>query len=141
MAQSITLAGAQVKAYFGGTLVKALQTITYTVDYGEEATYGIDSAFPQEIATNKVTVQGNGVLIYAQGQKGLQGLGMRTKINEILYSPYISLRIKDRKNDLDLFFCPQVKISQESMSINAKGIVRIQFSFRGIIPYSPADLA
>lgn len=141
MAQSVVLAGSQVKVYFGGTLVKELQNISYSVNYGEEAIYGIDSPFPQEIATTKVTVTGSASIVYIQANGGLQGKELRSRINEILYAPYISLRIKDRKNDLDLFFCPQIKITQENMTIGAKGTVKVTFNFTGIIPYSSEDLA
>ena len=140
MAQTVTLAGAQVKVYFGGTLLKELQSINYTINYGDTPIYGIDSPFPQEIATTQVSVQGSASMVYIQANGGLQGKEIRSRIHEILYAPYISLRIKDRKNNIDLFFCPQVKVTQESMSIGAKGTVKIQFNFMGIIPYSSEDL-
>lgn len=141
MAQSVVLAGSQVKVYFGGTLLKEIQSINYTINYGEDETYGIDSAFPQEIATTKISVKGNASIVYIQASGGLQGKEIRSRIDQVLYAPYISLRIKDRKNDLDIFFCPQVKVTQETLSIGAKGTVKITLSFSGIIPYSSEDLA
>jgi len=141
MAQTVTLSGAMVKVYFGGTLLKEIQGINYTINYGENPIYGIDSPFPQEIATTQVSIQGSASIVYVQAGGGLQAKDIRSKIHGILYAPYISLRIKDRKNNIDIFYCPQVKVTQESMSINAKGTVKIQFNFTGIIPYSSEDLA
>lgn len=141
MAQSVTLSGAMIKVYFGGALLNECQSINYTIDYGETEIRGIDSAFCQEIATTQVSVKGSASVVYVQGGGGLQGKDLRSRIHEILYSPYISLRIKERKNNIDLFFCPQVKVTQESMNITAKGTVKIQFNFTGIIPYSALDLA
>lgn len=141
MAQTVTLSGAQVRAYFGGTLLKELQNITYTINYGETQIFGIDSPFPQEIATTQITVQGSASMIYVQAGGGLQSKDIRSRIHEVLYAPYISLRIKDRKNAIDLFFCPQIKVTQETMTIGAKGTVKVNFNFTGIIPYSSEDLA
>lgn len=140
MAQSVVLAGAMVKVYFGGTLLNECQSISYAIDYGEEPIFGIDSAFPQEIASGRVTIQGSCTIVYVQGNDGLQGKEITPRVNQILYTPYISLRVKDRKADSDLFFCPQVKITNESTTINAKGTVKVTFNFRGIIPYSSVDL-
>lgn len=141
MSQSVVLTGAQCKVYFGGKLVNSLQSINYSINYGKEAIYGIDSAFPQEISTGKVSVTGGGSIVYVQAAGGLQGKDMIGMIQEVLYTPYISLRIQDRKNKIDLFFCPQVQVSQESLSVSAKGKVMITFSFIGIIPYGANDLA
>lgn len=140
MAQSIVLSGAKIKAYFGGTLLKELQSISYTVDWGETAIYGCDSAFPQEVCTTQVSVKGSGTIYYVQGNQGLAGKEIRSRVNEILHAPYISMRIKDRQFNEDIFFCPQIKVTSESMQITAKGTCKIQFNFIGIIPYMAADL-
>jgi len=70
----------------------------------------------------------------------LQGHNIRTKINEILHSPYTSLRIKDRHSDVDLLWLPQMKVTAETMTIPAKGTVKLNFTFKGIIPYNPLDM-
>ena len=140
MSQSVVLTGAQCKVYFGGKLYEGVQSINYTIDYGEEPIYGIDSQFPQEIANTRVSVQGsvNGLRIKLTG--GLMGYDMRTKISQILWGPYVSLRIKDRHSDQDIFFCPQVKITSENVQIAAKGVVKLNFNFKGIIPYNALDM-
>jgi hypothetical protein len=71
---------------------------------------------------------------------GLQAYDLRSKINEILQGPYVSLRIKDRYSDSDLFWLPQMKVTSEQVSIQAKGTVKINFQFKGIIPYNPLDM-
>lgn len=141
MAQLVTLSGAHIKVYFGSTCLKEIQSINYTIDYGEQSIYGCDSAFAQEICTTQISVKGSGTMIYVQANGGLQGKDMRSRIHEVLYAPYVPLRITDRKNTIDLLWLPQCKITQESMSINAKGVVKITFNFTGIIPYSSEDIA
>lgn len=140
MSQSVVLKGAEVKTYISDKLYAEVQSIQYNIDYGEQEIYGIDSPFPQEIAPGRVSVQGtvNGLVIKNLG--GLQAYDIRAKINEILFAPYTSLRLKDRHSDKDLFWLPQMKVVAESVQIQAKGVVRVSFTFKGIIPYNPLDM-
>lgn len=138
--QSVVLKGAEVKTYVGGKLYAEVQSIQYTIDYGEQEIFGIDSQFAQEIAPGRVQVQGSVTGLVIKNLGGLQAYDLRTKISEILYGPYISLRIKDRHSDSDLFWLPQMKVVSEQMSIQAKGVVKVSFTFKGIIPYNPLDL-
>jgi hypothetical protein len=140
MSQSAVLKGSEVKVYVGGKLYAEVQSIQYAIDYAESEIYGIDSQFPQEIAPGRVSVQGSVSGLVIKNLGGLQAYDLRSKINEILYAPYVSLRIKDRHSDSDLFWLPQMKVVSEQMSIQAKGVVKISFSFKGIIPYNPIDL-
>lgn len=141
MARSVSLTGAHVKLYIAGKLYNEVRNLSYTIDYGEKEIYGIDSAFPQEILTTRVSVQGqvSGVRIKYSG--GLQGSGARPKINEILQGSYVAIRIQDRYTQQDLLFVPQAKITNESMSIPAKGVVTLNFSFKGIVPFNEIDLS
>lgn len=141
MAQSIVLRGADCRLFISGNEYPEVQSINYTIDYGEDAIYGIDSVYPQEIAVTRIAVQGqiSGVSVKLKG--GLQGHDIRTKINEILYHPYTSLRIKDRHSDKDIFWLPQMKVTNERFSVNAKGVATVSFSFKGIIPYNQLDMS
>ena len=138
--QSVVLKGAEVKTYVSGKLYAEVQSLQWAIDYGEQEIYGIDSPFPQEIAPGRVTVQGSVSGLVIKDLGGLQAYDLRAKINEILYGPYSSLRIKDRHSDKDLFWLPQMKVINEQISIQAKGVVRISFQFKGIIPYNPLDM-
>lgn len=140
MSQSVVLKGAEVKCYVSNKLFAEVQSIQYTIDYGEQEIFGIDSQFPQEIAPGRVMVQGtvSGLMIKNLG--GLQAYDLRAKINEILHGPYTSLRLKDRHSDKDVFWLPQMKVVSEQVSIQAKGVVKVSFTFKGIIPYNPIDM-
>ncbi len=138
--QSVVLKGAEVKTYVSGKLYAEVQSIQYTIDYGEQEIYGIDSQHPQEIAPGRVSVQGTVSGLVIKNLGGLQAYDLRSKINEILHAPYTSLRLKDRHSDKDLFWLPQMKVVNEQVSIQAKGVVKISFQFKGIIPYNPIDL-
>ena len=140
MASSVVLKGAEVKVYIGGKLYPEAQSLSWTIDYGETEIYGIDSQFPQEIAPTRLSVQGkiDGIRIKLSG--GLQGYQARTRINEILQAPYTALRIKDRHSDIDLLWLPQMKVTNESYQIQAKGVVKLSFTFKGIVPYNEIDV-
>ena len=141
MAQSKVLRGADIKLYVAGKLYPVAISINYTIDYGEHEIYGIDSQFPQEIASTRMSVKGTVSGVRAKLSGGLQGFNLRTRINEILHSPYTSLRLVDRHSNEDLLWLPQMKVSSETFSVQAKGIVNINFSFTGIIPYQPIDMS
>lgn len=141
MARSIVLKGAEVKLYIGGQLYPEVQNLSWTIDYGEQEIYGIDSPYPQEIRTTRTSVQGqiSGVRVKSSG--GTQGAGARPKINEILNGPYVAIRVQDKFSQQDMLFLPQAKIINENVTINAKGVVKLSFSFKGIVPYGEIDLA
>ena len=141
MAQSVVLRGADIKIYIGGKLFKGATSVNYTIDYHETEIYGINSSFPQEIAPTRVSVAGSVQGIRVKLSGGLQGNGLRSKINEILHSPYVSLQIKDRHSNDVLLWLPQMKVSSEQFSAQIKGVVRVSFSFKGIIPYNTLDIA
>ena len=140
MAQSVILKGSEIKVFISGKLYKEVQSLSYTIDYGEQEIFGIDSQYAQEIAPSRVTVQGqiSGVRVKTSG--GLQGKSARPRITEILYAPYTSLRIQDRHSNLTLLWLPQMKVASETFSVEAKGVVKVSFSFKGSIPYQPIDL-
>jgi len=140
MAQTIVMRGADIKVYLGGTLYRTAQSISWTIDYGEQEIYGIDSQFPQEISPTRMSVQGNisGLRVKLDG--GLQGRQGRSKITDILSAPYTSLRVRDRHSDVDILFIPQMKVTNEQMQIQSRGVVKLSFQFKGIIPYNEVDI-
>ena len=141
MAQSVTLKGAEIKVYISGKLYPEVQSISYMIDYDEEEIYGIDSQFAQEIAGNRLKVSGKITGIRVKYSGGLQGAAARVQIKDILKSPYTSLRIQDRYSNKDILFLPQMKVTNESFEVAAKGIARLGFGFKGIIPYQEIDMA
>lgn len=140
MSQSVVLKGAEIKCYVSNKLYAEVQSVQYTIDYGETEIFGIDSPFAQEIAPGRVSVSGSVTGLVIKNLGGLQSYDLRAKINEILHAPYTSLRLKDRHSDKDIFSLPQMKVVSEQVSIQAKGVVKVSFSFKGIIPYNPLDL-
>lgn len=135
-----TLKGADIKLYLNNKLYAVTQAVSWSIDYGEEAIYGIDSPYPAELAPTKISVSGtvSGLVLRMDG--GLQGLGIRPLINQALQSPYISLRIQDRANQVDLLFIDRIKVGRESFSTQAKGLAQVNFTFTGILPLQALDM-
>ena len=138
---SVVLPGAKVQLVLNGSQYSAVQRVDYTLDYGEAEIAGIDSLFPQEIATTAVRVYGSIRGLRIQGSGGLQALGLTPTIANIARGVYISIRIKDRQTGEDILFVPRAKIVSEQSSVAAKGIMMVTFSFRGIAGLQPADRA
>ena len=139
MAFQRTIVGAECKVYLNDKLYNEVQSIQWTIDYGEQEIYGVDSVLPQEIAPTKVTVRGrvNGLRVRNSG--GLQASGIRPLIFDVLTSPYISLRVQTRSNGEDLIFIPNMKVTKETVSITAKGVLKLNFDFSGVQPQQPLD--
>lgn len=133
--------GADVKLYIGGKLYPEVQSISYTIEYMENEIYGIDSIYPQEIKTDRIAVRGTvqGIRIKLTG--GLQAYNIRPRLVDILGSPYVSLEVKDRHTDVRLFFLPQMKVTSETNSVASKGVMRVSFKFKGIVPYGEMDFS
>ena len=135
----VVITSAKVEIYWNNKQYKEVADVTFTVDYGEEEIYGIDSPYAQEIAGGKISVSGsvNGFRLKLSG--GLQAKNLRSLFTDVSASPYVSLRISDRQTSEDLIYIPQCKISSETYSVPNKGTVKLNFNFKGMIPYFPLD--
>jgi hypothetical protein len=134
-----TIAGAHIKLYINGKVYNEVQQLQYTIDYGEEPIYGIDSVFPQEIKITRVSIQGSISGVRVGNSNGLQGYDIRPKIMDSMFAPYISIRISDRKTGEDILFVPYARVTNERTSINAKGIMQTSFNFIGLQGQQPLD--
>jgi len=134
-----TIAGAHIKLYINGKVYNEVQQLQYTIDYGEEPIYGIDSVFPQEIKITRVSIQGSVSGVRTAQSNGLQGYDIRPKIFDSIFAPYISIRISDRRTGEDILFVPYARVTNERTNINAKGVVQTSFSFSGLQGQQPLD--
>lgn len=139
MSKSLILAGAHIKLYVNNKVYKEVQSISLDVDYGETEIYGIDSAYPQEIATTRIVVRGSVRGIRQKYSGGLQASNLRPLFTDLAASPYISIRIQDRSTGEDIVFIPNCKVTRENHQIQAKGIYRLNFDFVGQIPQFALD--
>lgn len=141
MARSILLTGAHLKVFLNNKLYKEVQSISYSLDYGINEIFGIDSPYPQELAPGRTTVSGTiqGIRIRYSG--GIQGYDARPGILDALAAPYISVRIQDRTTGEDILFVPNAMIVNQSAQAGAKSTYKISFSFKGLIGFEPLDRA
>lgn len=141
MAQQFTLSGAHIKLYVNNKLYNTVQSITFTIDYGEKPIYGIDASYPQEIAPSRVSVRGSVSGVRVKYSGGLQSISGRPLFQDIAASPYVSLRIHDRSTGEDIMFIQNAKISRETHSAVIKQTYKISFDFEGQIPLMALDRA
>lgn len=139
MSQPIVLTGAHIKLYINNQVYKLVQSISITVDYGEQEIYGIDAEHAQEIAPTRLSVRGsvNGLRVKNSG--GLQAQNMRPLFVDLIASPYISIRIQDRSTGEDILFIPNAKVSSETHSIATKSTYKMNFNFVGQVPLFALD--
>lgn len=138
MAQ-LTLAGPHIRLYINNKVYNFVQSLSFSIDYGETESYGIDSPYAQEIAVTKISVRGsvNGVRVKLSG--GLQAQNMRPLFYDVAAGPYVSIRIQDRSTSEDIIYIPKAKISKESHSIVSKQTYKLSFDFIGQIPLFALD--
>jgi hypothetical protein len=133
-----TVSGAHITIYINSIPYNQAQQLDYTIDYGEEPIYGIDSIFPQEIKTTRVSIQGSisGIRIL---NENLQTNGIVPSIRDRVFAPYVSLRVFDRRTGEDIMFIPFAKITNEKTSVSAKGNMKVSFNFSGLQPQQQQD--
>lgn len=139
--KSLTLVGPNVKLFINNMQYSVAQSISLDIDYAEEAIYGIDSPWPQEIAGGRATIRGSVQGLKLKGSQGLQGEnnGMRPMFFHLAASPYISIRIQDITTEEDIIFIPRAKITREAHSVSIKGSYKLNFDFVGQIIKFPLD--
>jgi len=138
--QAVSLSGSLVKVYISGSLFTNVQSVNYTIDYGINEIGGVDSPFPQEVVPTRISVTGTISGLVIKGAGGLQGAGVTSKIIDVMNQSYVSIRIVDRHTDQNLLFVAQAMITNESVSVSAKGLARSSFGFKGIVPLQSGDL-
>lgn len=141
MAVPVTLTGAMIIVHINNKRYKVAQSVQFTVDYGSQEIYGIDSHFAQEIATTRVSVRGSIQGLRLKYSGGLQAGNLRPLWNDIAASPYISIRIQDRSTGEDILFVPQATVIRESHAAATKTTYKMNFEFAGIVPYFALDRA
>lgn len=139
MAAQRTIAGAHLKIYINGVVYNEAQQLDYTIDYGEEPIYGIDSIFPQEIKITRVSINGSISGLRLANSNGLQSANIRPGVRSSYFAPYISIRITDIRTGEDIMFVPYAKVINEKTSVSAKGTMKTTFSFTGLQPQQPLD--
>jgi hypothetical protein len=139
MAVPVVITGAQINLYINNQLYKEVESVSFTVDYGEYEQRGIDSPYSQEISGGAISVSGSVQGLRLKLSGGLQAKSIRSLFNDVSASPYISIRISDRSTSEDIIFIPQCKCSDESHSIPNRGTYKLSFNFKGMVPYFALD--
>jgi hypothetical protein len=139
VAQSIILASPNIRVYINGKVYKEMQSITFSVDYGEEEIRGIDSPYAQEIALTKVTIRGTIRGLRIKNSGGIQAKNMRPTFSDMAASPYISIRVNDLTSGEDILLLQQAKITRESHTVETKRTYKLDCDFVAQIPLFALD--
>lgn len=135
----VVITGAQIEIFWNNTQYKEVADISFTINYGEEEIMGIDSQYSQEIAGGKITISGQVSGFRLKNSGGLQAKNLRPLFTDVSAAPYVSLRVSDRSTSENIIYIPLCKITEESHTIPAKGVYKLNFSFKGMIPLFALD--
>lgn len=135
----VAITSAHITIFWNNQQYKEVADVTFTVDYDEQEIFGIDSPYCQEIAGGKITISGqvSGFRLKLSG--GLQAKNLRPLFSDVSANPLVSLRVSDRATSEDIIFIPQCKISSESHTIPTKGTYKLNFNFKGMVPFFALD--
>lgn len=135
----VVITGAHIEIFWNNQQYKEVADVSFTVIYEQSEIFGIDSQYCQELADGKVSVSGQVNGFRLKLSNGLQAKNLRPLFSDVTASPYVSLRISDRATSEDLIFIPKCKIESETYTIPNKGTVKLNFNFKGLVPYFPLD--
>src|SRR5271168_2889314 len=107
MGLPVVITGAHINLYINNALYKEVESVSFTVDYGEYEQRGIDSPYPQEISGGDISVSGSVQGLRLKLSGGLQAKNIRSLFTNVSASPYISIRISDRATSEDIIYIPQ----------------------------------
>lgn len=133
--------GFSIKIFINGKVFGEVNQASWTVDSAEQEIDGIDSMFAQEIASVRHRAFGSFKGFRIRQSNGLASINARPILAELIASPYISIRIQDRHTGEDLIYFPKAKITSESYSVGAKGMLMADLSFRALAGWQPLDRA
>lgn len=135
----VVITGAHIEIFWNNQQYKEVADITFTCDYGEYTIGQIDSPYPAEIAGGMIDISGQVSGFRLKNSGGLQAKNLRPLFTDQSANPYVSLRVTDRATQEDIIFIPQCKISSENHNIPSKGTYKLNFSFKGMVPFWALD--
>jgi hypothetical protein len=140
--QSIIVTAALCRFYINGKIYGVTQDVSVNVDVGAYPVYGINSPYPQEIATGgQNSVKGTAHVVRTRNSGGLQATGAVQLFSNLGSTNYSSLRLEDRSTGETLWSIPKAQILNIKESVSKKGLYNISFDFIGQILFYPLDLS
>jgi hypothetical protein len=142
MASPLTLSSAVVRVYLNGRILNTLTSISWSINYGMELKYGIDTPWPQEIADGRASVSVRISAVATHFDGGIMAKNnARALVSDLLQSPYSSLRVENRVNGDTLLYLVNCRCSNESVDAVVKQTVKYSFELLGTYPANGVDLA
>lgn len=142
MAQPLVLVGPMIRLFINNTVYSVTQEVSYEIDTGEYAIYGIDSSYAQELAGGgQIMVKGSVRGVRLKNGGSLQAQNARPLFSDVNASPYVSLRIEDRTTGEVIVSIPNAKINNLRDMVAVKGVYQASFSFIGQVAFLPLDLS
>ncbi len=134
MAKSKSTTGAGYKLYINNRIFGVTTGFEWSSEVGRRPIYGLDNVNPFELAPSVNSVRGKVDCVRIRLDGGLEGRGITagSTDQDIISEKYISIVLIDRLTDTVIFRCDQCAVQSQSWRVDAKNVMRGNFSFLGI---------
>lgn len=130
--RSKTLRGIDSIVFINGRPYSVCTELSWSVDYGAKANYGIDLVEPSEIQSTRVKITGTVSCLKQHLDGGVEAMGVAPVLSDISRERYFYLQIVDRRNDSSYLEIPKAKCTSQQWRVAARGVAQGSFSFEGI---------
>ncbi len=127
-----TTTGAAYKLYINNRIFGIATGFEWVTSSGRRPIFGLDNVNAIELAPASNSVSGKIDCVRIRLDGGLEGRGINARDEDIMSEKYISIVLIDRLTDTVVFRCDNAAVQQQSWRVDAKNIMRGNFSFLGI---------
>ncbi len=125
--------GANVVCWINGQQWGAVTGLQYNENSPRTEERGIDSMEAFELAPTVVGVTGNIQLLMVRDSQGLEGRQVTAGLPYISSEHYFSMMLQDRTSGFIIMRIENASVDGQSWSPVARGMVRGQFNFKGLM--------
>ena len=127
-----TLRGCSLLVFLNNKPWAVCDNLTWSVNYSAEPIFGIDQLEPFEIPTGRISITGSFNYFRQKNSAGAEGAGWVPPQDDVSRERYPYLVISDRESQTVYLEIPKCKITSQSGSAQARGVVTGTISFSGI---------
>jgi hypothetical protein len=132
MAKAQSTVGAGYKLYINNRIFGIATGFEFTTGAGRRPIFGLDNVGALELAPANNSVTGKVDCIRIRLDGGLEGRGIAARDEDVMLEKYISIILIDRLTDSVVFRCDQAAVQQQTWRVDAKQVMRGNFTFLGI---------
>lgn len=132
MAAPFSISGLHVKCYINGALLGYVVAVpNWTILSEQREAREIDSNVPRELMPGMYRVSGTFSILRGMNTGGLEGAGIVTSAENMLWQKYLTIELVNRFNNDVIFRAVSCAVTRQSWSIAPKQIIQGTFDWVG----------